>query len=138
MNSASQNLDLHLGILRERLQHPTDYEKAFHYFLEEFGGDTAFIAQGVVEQAAELVAVLSAVASQALGKKIEVQQTRISALPAHQFHHGFGSVDGRAAIFFYFEEINTGLMAIIPGPRGEAELGRFRLPAGMGIDPAKN
>jgi hypothetical protein len=138
MNSASHNLGLHLGILRERLTHPTDYEKAFHYFLEEFGGDTAFIEQGVVEQAPQLVAVLSAVASQALGKQIELLQPRISAMPAFKFHHGFGAADGRAAIFFYFEEINTGLMAIIPGPRGEAELGRFRLPAGLSPDPAKN
>lgn len=138
MNSASQNLPHHLAALRERLQHPTDYEKAFHYFLEEFGGDKEFIAQGVVEQAPQLVAILSAVASQALGRSVEVQQTRISAMPAFRFHHGFGMVDGRAAIFFYFEEINSGLLVIIPGNRGEAEMGRFRLPAGLGADPAKN
>ena len=23
-------------------------------------------------------------------------------MPAHKFHHGFGAVEGRAAIFFYF------------------------------------
>jgi hypothetical protein len=138
MNRASGNLELHLRILRERLQHPTDYEKAFHYFLEEFAGDQNFIAQGVVEQAPQLAAVLSLIASRALGKEVQWQQTRISALPAFRFHHGLGSVDGRVALFFYFEEINSGLVAIIPGQQGEAELGRFRLPGGLGADPAKN
>jgi hypothetical protein len=138
MNRASENLELHLRNLRERLQHPTHYEKAFHYFLEEFGGDLNFIAQGVVAQAPQLVAMLSLVASRALGKKVQLQQTRITALPDFRFYHGLGSVDGRMTIFFYFDEINSGLVAIIPGLQGEAELGRFLLPGGLGADPAKN
>ena len=48
------------------------------------------------------------------------------------------AVDGRAAIFFYFEEANTGLLAIIPGPRGAAELGRFRMPEAMAVDAGRN
>ena len=36
MNSASQDFPKHLGVLRERMLHPTDYEKAVYYFLEEF------------------------------------------------------------------------------------------------------
>jgi hypothetical protein len=38
MNSASQNFPHHLGVLRERMLHPTDYETAVYYFLEEFVG----------------------------------------------------------------------------------------------------
>ena len=43
MNSASQDFPHHLSVLRERMLHPTDYEKAVSYFLEEFAGDTAFV-----------------------------------------------------------------------------------------------
>ena len=43
MNSASQNFPHHLGALRERMLHPTDYELAVNYFLEEFAGDMAFV-----------------------------------------------------------------------------------------------
>jgi hypothetical protein len=42
MNSASQNFPHHLSILRERMLHPTDYELAVHYFLEEFVGHAEF------------------------------------------------------------------------------------------------
>jgi len=34
MNSASQNFPHHLGMLRERMLDPTDYELAVNYFLE--------------------------------------------------------------------------------------------------------
>ena len=50
MNSASQNFPHHLGILRERMLHPTDYETAVNYFLEEFAGDNAFIRESDPEQ----------------------------------------------------------------------------------------
>jgi hypothetical protein len=43
MNSASQNFPHHLGVLRQRMLHPTDYELAVNYFLEEFAGDMAFV-----------------------------------------------------------------------------------------------
>ncbi len=43
MNSASQDFPRHLGELRQRMLHPTDFEKAVYYFLEEFAGDSAFI-----------------------------------------------------------------------------------------------
>ena len=42
MNSASQNFPHHLGALRQRMLHPTDYELAVNYFLERFAGDVAF------------------------------------------------------------------------------------------------
>jgi len=138
MNNASQDLKLHLGELRERLLHQTDYERALHYFLEEFGGDKKFVEMGEVEQAPHLKAVLAHIASKALEKSLELEQARISRIRGFRFHHGCAVVDGRASIFFYFEEVNAGLMAIIPGIRGEAEVARFRLPTGLQGDPENN
>ena len=138
MNSASQDLAHHLAVLRERLAHPTDYEKAFYYFLEEFGGDRAFIALGEVERAPNLVMALNQVASAALGEDVEIAEPKISLVPGHGFHHGSAGLDGRATIFFYFDAVNAGLMAIIPGVRGEAEIGRFRLPGSLTVDASRN
>ena len=61
MNSASQNFPHHLGALRERMLHPTDYELAVNYFLEEFAGDMAFVRGSEPEQMPHLVAVLNIV-----------------------------------------------------------------------------
>jgi len=138
MNSASKSLPRHLAILKERLLPPSDYETAFNYFLEEFGGDSDFIALGKVEELPALMTVLNHIATQALGKPVKLERVRLSRVPGHGFHHGSAAVDGRAVILFYFEDANTGLLAIIPGARGAAEMARFRLPAALPVDPGRN
>jgi hypothetical protein len=50
MNSASQNFPHHLGMLRERMLYPTEYELAVNYFLEEFAGDVAFVRSSEPDQ----------------------------------------------------------------------------------------
>jgi hypothetical protein len=55
MNSASQNFPHHLSALRQRMLHPTDYELAVNYFLEEFAGDMAFVRGSEPEQMPHLV-----------------------------------------------------------------------------------
>ena len=137
MNTASQDLGHHLGVLREKLEHATDYEKAFYYFLEEFAGDAQFVAEGQAEDAPHLLAVVAQVASKALGNRVQPQDAKVWRLAEFRFSHGAAAVGGQVAMFFYFEEVNTGLVALIPGVRGGPELGRFRLPDGL-LRPQQN
>ena len=137
MNSASQNFPLHLAALRERMLHPNDYEKAVHYFLEEFCGDQAFVRASDPESMPHLVAVLNQVASGAIGRRVEVEGALVSYLRAHRFVHGNAQVDGRVVLFFYFEDADTGMMMLIPGVRGEGDVARFHLTGGL-TDPQKN
>jgi hypothetical protein len=51
MNTASENFELHCGVLRDKLHHPTDYEKALYYFLEEFAGDVEFVTRSLEDEA---------------------------------------------------------------------------------------
>jgi hypothetical protein len=137
MNSASQNFPHHLGILRERMLHPTDYERAVHYFLEEFAGDQEFVRASDPESMPHLVAVLGKVVSQALGQSVELDGSLVSYLREHKFVHGNAQAGGRIVLFFYFEEADTGMVMIIPGIRGEGEMVRFHLTDGL-ADPQKN
>jgi hypothetical protein len=137
MNSASQNFPHHLAELRERMQHPTDYEKAVHYFLEEFAGDQAFVRASDVDSLPHLVKVLEQVASRAVGRQVELEGALVSHLRAHRFVHGNAQVDGRVVLFFYFQEADTGMMMLIPGVRGEGDVARFHLSGGL-ADPQKN
>lgn len=137
MNSASQNFPHHLAVLRERMLHPTDYEKAVHYFLEEFAGDQAFVRASDVDSKPHLVAVLGRVASKAIGRRVELEGALVSNLRAHQFIHGNARVDGRIVLFFYFQDGDTGMMMLIPGVRGEGDVARFHLAGGL-TDPQKN
>ena len=134
MEQASTDLPQRLGILREHMQHPTDYEKAFHYFLEVFGSDKEFIALGEPERPPVLVGVLETIAGRILSETITLENLCPSEVLGHGFHHGSASAKGRAVVVFYFNAPNLGLLVMIPGVRGAAEFARFRLP----VDPSRN
>jgi hypothetical protein len=136
MNSASQNFSHHLDILRKRLLHPTDYDQSLTYFLEEFAGDGAFVRASDPDEAPHLKAVLSHVVSGALGKQVKVEGALVSHLREHRFYHGNAQADGRIVLFFYFSKVDIGMMMLMPGVRGEADIARFRL-NGV-VDPREN
>ncbi|PYJ35185.1 MAG: hypothetical protein DME88_02600 [Verrucomicrobia bacterium] len=137
MNSASQNFPHHLGVLRSRMLHPTDYELAVNYFLEEFAGDATFVRASEPEQMPHLVSVLGIVVSKAVGRRVEVENALVSYLREHRFVHGNARADGRIVFFFYFEDADSGLLMLIPGIRGQMEVARFHLKSGL-PDPRWN
>ncbi|MGC2351835.1 MAG: hypothetical protein WA496_00415 [Candidatus Udaeobacter sp.] len=137
MNSASDNFPLHLGVLRERMLHPTDYELAVNYFLDEFAGDAAFVRASDREQMPHLVAALSIVVSKAIGRRVEVENALVSYLREHGFVHGNAVADGRIVLFFYFEQADAGVVMLIPGIDGDMEVARFRVKGGL-PDPRWN
>jgi hypothetical protein len=138
LNTASQDLPRHLDLLRQKLQHANDYELALAYFLEEFAGDAGFIEQCEPDQALHLMAVLGHVAAKALGKPATLEQPRAFCLPQTGFYHGNAAVAGRVLLFFYFETVDTGLMALIPGVTGGTEVARFRVTGGLAGNPKHN
>ncbi len=137
MNTASQDLPRHFDILRERMLHPTDYETAIHYFLEEFAADLGFFQHCEPDPAPHLLALLNQVASGAMRKRTQLEGTKIFRCVAHGFYHGSGAVGERVALFIYLNAINTGVMALIPGVTGGMEVARFRSPTGL-ADPRSN
>jgi hypothetical protein len=137
MNTASQNLPHHLGELRARMLHPTDYELALNYFLEEFAGDTRFLDASEPDDAPHLLAVLAHVASKAMGNKVAFDEAKLFLLREHQFYHGNAVVAGRVLLFFYFQEADTGVAALIPGTSGAMDVARFRLTVRL-ADPRTN
>ena len=139
MNSASTDLPHHLGILQEHLLHPTNYEKAFGYFLDEFGGDVKFAQMSVPHALPALTPLLERILAKALSKPTKIQQIHLSALTDHRFYHGAGVADGHALMIIFFAELQKGLMAIIPGPNGAMECARFSVIASeVPVDPSVN
>ena len=137
MNTATENLPQHLGALLERMLHPSDYELAVNYFLDEFAGDEKFVSQSEPEDAPHLREVLTAVVSKTLGRRIVFDDSKVFLLREHRFYHGNAVVDGRVVLFFYFHEADTGIAALIPGVRGAMEIARFRVTAAL-CDARKN
>jgi len=138
VNTASENLAHHLGVLQQKLQQGTDYEQALYYFLEEFAGDAKFVQQCEPEEALHIMAALGHVATNSLGKEATLEQRRAFRLAEFRFIHGNAAVAGRVVLFFYFEAVDTGLMALIPGVKGGTEIARFRLTGGLAGNPKHN
>lgn len=138
MNTASQDLPRHLGVLQQKAEHATDYEQALYYFLEEFAGDAAFMQQCEPEESLHLVTALTHVVGKTLGKETRLENSRVFRLAQFRFSHGNAAVDGRVVLFFYFDAVDTGIMALIPGVRGEAEIARFRLTGSLAANARHN
>jgi len=139
VNSASTDLPRHLGVLREKLQHPTDYEKAVFYFLEEFAGDAGFVTPCVPREASHLIAILQHVAKTALGETAQLAPGRTFYVPEHGFYHGNALLAGRIALFFYFEQADVGAVAFMTLGSGENQIARFQIKdALLGGNPTKN
>ena len=117
--------------------HPTDYELAVNYFLEEFAGDKEFVLASDKEQMPHLVAMLDKVVSKALGQDVKLEGALVSYLREHRFVHGNAQADGRIVLFFYFQDADTGMAMLITGVRGEGDVARFHLTGGL-TDPQKN
>src|SRR5204862_7960569 len=103
MNSASQNFPYHLGALRQRMLHSTDYELAVNYFLDEFAGDMAFVRGSEPEQMPHLVAVLNIVVSKAMGRHVEVEFALVSYLREMEFVPGNAQAAGSSTVSYYLE-----------------------------------
>ena len=139
MNNASTDLPRHLGVLREKLQHPTDYEKAVFYFLEEFAGDAGFVTGSVPREAPHLIAILQHVAKKALGESARLTAGRTFYLPEHGFYHGNAPLAVRIALFFYFEQADVGAVAFMTLASGDNQIARFQIKeALLGGNPTKN
>jgi len=138
VNTASQDLPRHIAVLQEKLQHATDSDQALYYFLEEFAGDSAFIQQCEPDEALNLIAALTHVVGKALGKDVPLQNSRVFRLAQFRFSHGNAAAGDRVVLFFYFDAVDTGLIALIPGTRGQAEIARFRLSGGLAANPKHN
>ncbi|MFM7605635.1 MAG: hypothetical protein ACKO8Z_10615 [Prosthecobacter sp.] len=138
MNRASQDLPHHLGVLLEHLQHPTEYENALHYFLQEFAGDEAFVRSGEIVQTPVLYAVIRRIIHETSGKPHPFLPAKVFHIYGHGFHHGSGAVEDRAVLFIHFESVHQGLAAILPGFKGPVDVARFSLPATLLVDTSKN
>lgn len=124
-------------MLCERMLHPTDYETAVHYFLEEFGGDGRFVMLSERDDSPALLTVLGKVASAAMGRSVTFGESKVFQLREHNFYHGNATMEGRVILFFYFKSAETGIAALIPGVGGAMEVARFRFPSAL-IDPTRN
>ena len=133
MSSTSRDLQYRLAVLREKMEHPTNYECALTYFGDEFATNHAFIAQSVRASTDGFDNLLAQCVTTIFGKPTRVDRLTVLHLPEFGFYHGAGIVGSRALMFCYFKQANTGVLTLIPGLDGRgSHVGRFRFVSEVG------
>ncbi len=131
MNAAPAPLEKTLAALRQRMLHPTAYEKALDYFFSIVERDIGRLGRPEISDG--LRAVLSLLMRRIFGSEsgppraYELDNLAMFHLVEHQFWHGCATVSGRVLAFFYCGRLGTGIAAVMPGLKGPTEVSRFRL-----------
>jgi hypothetical protein len=129
-----------LATLKERLIQAENFGTVWEYFLDHFGDDPAFIALGEPTRDAFLEAALTQVGKELFQGDVQLADLLLTRLPEHQFVHGGCTVNGRLANVLYFEDIHTGLLAIVMSMApAETKLVRFTgRPLPRNLEPSPN
>jgi hypothetical protein len=102
-----------LATLKDQLLHAHDFTMVWEYFLDHFGEDPDFIALGERTQHPFLQAVLAHVGRELFQREGSVTHLLLTRLPEHQCVHGGCTLHGKLANVLYFEDIQTGLLAVV-------------------------
>jgi hypothetical protein len=102
-----------------------DLSKIFYYFLDHFGEDEAFLELGKPGPHKELESLMSVTAGQMLKTTVIVMENLLIAVPGTQFIHGACRINGRPANVLYFEDIQVGLLVMLPVGKGPMLQSRF-------------
>src|SRR5262245_65306952 len=102
-----------LTTLKEKLASASDFTEVWSYFFTHFGEDGEFIQQGERAEHPFLEALLVQLGAESFGRKIAISNLLLTHLPAHCFIHGGFTIEGRLGNVIYFDDIQTGLIAVI-------------------------
>jgi hypothetical protein len=102
-----------LETLKHKLTTAKEFSPVFAYFLDHFGEEPAFIALGERTDSPFLEAMLAQIGEQMFGRKTHVRDVLLTRLSEQQFIHGTCTLNGKLTSVLYFEDIRTGLLAVI-------------------------
>ena len=114
-----------LDTLKEMVQVEENFGKIFEYFFAHVAGDPDFEAAGKKGKHAILKKLLNGLCRQMFGEESSVSGTFIIQLRLSRFFHGSCFLDGRPTAFFFFEEIDKGMIAITMSMAGKMHYVRF-------------
>jgi hypothetical protein len=129
-----------LATLKEKLVTAENFSEVWTYFFDHFAEDPAFIALGDRTTSDFLNAVLAQVGGQLFKTPAVLAGTLLTRLPEHQFLHGACTLNGRLANIIYFEDIHTGLLAVVVSESpARTQMVRFTgRPLPVSRDPSPN
>lgn len=139
MNQAHPNRLLkQIELLKMKLVNAEDFYEIQTHFMEKLADDREFMQLGKLKRHKQLEQVIALAVQKGLNfPTVTMQNMFFMQLPKQHFTHGTGLINGIAATYFYFSDIDVGLLTLYASPRtgGEMRMIRFSIRV-MGSNPA--
>jgi hypothetical protein len=112
-NQATPNMDINrLQELKQQLLKEKDLSTIWTYYMDNFADHAEFTDLGEPKQSHFLEALVPQVCQQLFGKKVKIHDLLLIYLSDYQFFHAPFVVEHRIGGLIYFEDVNTGLIAV--------------------------
>jgi hypothetical protein len=116
-----------LTALKMKMSTGKDFSEIYGYFFDHFGENNEFLTLGKEVSHPLLKMVITQLTSTIFKKKFNPpQHSKFIHLPDQRFLHGSCIFPGVFAVFFYFEDLDSGMAALNRVPSsGRIEYARF-------------
>ncbi len=117
----------HIAALKLKMISATDFSEILSYFFDHLGEDKGFLNLGRGQNNTYLKQILLLAARKALNiEEIKTSELQMIHLAEFKFIHGGGFFNQYLGTYFYFEDIDAGLLALAHfPPTGRTEIVRF-------------
>ncbi len=116
-----------LDELKRKLQNDRDLAPIYEFFLDHFGEKPEFHDEGTRTRHEFLESVVAQVVCQALQKKnCALVGLTMTEIPDRSFIHGGFLAEGRVGGLLWFDDIETGLVALCALNKDESKFARFK------------
>ncbi|MEE8585530.1 MAG: hypothetical protein V3T83_11830 [Acidobacteriota bacterium] len=101
--------------LKSKMAQVEDLAEAWNFFFDHFGEDPAFFQHGELAEEPKLAMLVQEIGRKVYGEKALVMPPILKRIPAYDFVHGSGLVNGHLAVVIFFKDIDMGLLSIMEG-----------------------
>lgn len=110
--------------LKEKLQKEKDLGVIYTYYMDEFGDHQSFTDVGEPAENSFLIQVIGQVCQHLFGNTVIIADILLIQIPEYQFFHAPFFANNHIGGVIYFEDIQTGLLAVAAGD-GMVKYSRF-------------
>ena len=129
-----------LAELKQHMLNDAELTTVWSCFMDRFATDPEFIARGEPVRNEQLEMVLARISGQLYPQESLAIRCAFTHIPEEHFYHGSIAVSGRPGAIFFFEDIETGMLAVCDQiGTGEMKYGRFKCrPKPRAAEPSAN
>ncbi len=101
--------------LKDLLINESEFQKTFKYFFDNLADHRNFLEQGKKSKAPILKKAFAKIGKEVFGTPGQVTNLLCTYIKKYKMHHGPCLIDGKMSTFFFFEDLDMGMIGIVQG-----------------------